>query len=152
MKKTLSFLIILILISGNTPLSAQSVRSASITSVEGSVEVSMQSDAGTWHPAEVGMVLHENDEVRTKKNAAAVLQLDEGDAKTGKLELQENSRLRLSTLQVDDPSGDQETLLDLALGKVTVHAKKLKGKSKFEVRTPTSIVTINGAVVVVAVE
>ena len=46
----------------------------------------------------------------------------------------------------DAASGDKNTMIDVALGKVKVYADKLRGKSKFEVNTPTAVLAIRGTI------
>ncbi len=127
---------------------AQEVRTAIISDLRGAVEVKMHGE--DWKPAEEGMVLHEKDEIRTLQDGFSKLLLDE-EAGTGKLELKENSLLRLNTMQID-AAGEKTTYLDLALGKVLVHAEKLNADSKFEVRTPTTTTGVRGTVFEVEVE
>ena len=53
----------------------------------------------------------------------------------------------------DDQAGTQNTLFDLSLGEILIKAKKLHSeKSKFEVKTPTSIVGVRGTTFSVTVE
>ena len=49
--------------------------------------------------------------------------------------------------------GTQKTLLDLAIGKILIRAKKLHSEEeKFEVKTPTTIVGVRGTTFAVEVE
>ena len=106
----------------------------------------------TWIPAKVGMVLNQGDIIRTKKDSWALLNLD-GAAETANLELKENSQLKLAELVENKKEATQTTLLDLALGEVLIKAKKLHSeKSRFEVKTPTSIVGVRGTTFSVSVE
>ena len=122
---------------------AEDVRKAILSEVRGGVEVRIKD--GAWQPAKVGMVLHELDELRTAKGAYAQTLLDD-KGKTGKLEVKENSHLRFHTMTWDATSGDKNTMVDVALGKVKVYAEKLRGKSKFEVNTPTAVLGIRGTI------
>lgn len=126
---------------------AEEVRKAIVTKVRGPVEVRMGEEL--WSPAAKGMMLYETHEIRTGVKGFAEIYLDE-DAEAGKLELKEKSHLRLSTM--DMSGSDKETYLDLALGKVLVHAEKLKGNSKFEVKTPNASAGVRGTVFEVSVE
>ena len=127
----------------------QGLREVIVSEMKGSVQVRMA--GGEWQDAAAGMVLHENDEIRTAQGAQVDLLLDR-EANTGKLELREKSHLKLSHMTLDGVTGEKSTMLDLALGKVLVHAEKLKGDSKFEVKTPTSIAGVKGTVFEVSVE
>lgn len=132
------FLMCLIL---SSQASGEPVRKAIISKIRGAVEVKIKEEP--WKPAKMGMVLHELDEIRTAKSGFAQTLLDDG-ASTGKLEIKENSHIRFHTMTLDPVSGDKNTLVDVALGKVKVHAQKLRNQSKFEVNTPTAVLGIRG--------
>lgn len=132
-----------------SPVLAEEIRQATISQLQGDVEVRM---AGSdWKPAEVGMTLHEKDEIRTAGGAYAEIMLDDA-GKTGKFDLEENSHLTLSQMVLDSGTGEKTTLLDLAIGRVLIQAAKLQGNSKFEVKTPTSTAGVRGTVFEVVVE
>lgn len=128
---------------------AQDLRHALVSELKGDVQVRVKGNG--WQRAEVGMTLYEKDEIRTSKGAFAEILLDQG-ASTGKVEMKEKSHLKLNTLGLDHATGEKTTLLHLAIGKVLVHAEKLKGKSKFEVKTPTSTTGVRGTIFEVSVE
>jgi len=124
-------------------------RTATIVENEGANQVS--SDGTNWIPAEVGMVLHQGDVIRTADNSFLVMNLEGEESAT--VELKEKGELRLSELLQDKTAGTQKTLLDLALGEILITSKKLRAEeSKFEVKTPTSIVGVRGTTFSVAVE
>ena len=103
-------------------------------------------------PANVGMSLKQGDAIRTKANSKAILALD-AEAETATVEVKQNSQLTLAELIANQAEGSESTLLDLALGEILIKAKKLHSeKSKFEVKTPTSIVGVRGTTFSVAVE
>ncbi len=124
------------------------IREALIADMKGQVTVKL--NGGEWKEALPGTVLHQNDEIKTGPDGYAEILLDGGDV--ARLELQANSYFRIHTMGMDKESGDKNTLLDLAIGKVLVHAEKLKSDSKFEVRTPTSTTGVRGTVFEVNVE
>ncbi|MBM3249954.1 MAG: FecR domain-containing protein [Candidatus Omnitrophica bacterium] len=145
-------ILILGLVLGVTALGlAENVkRVASIMEFQGTVEVKMGKAA--WQSAQKGMTLNPGDMIRTKKNSFALLNVD-GKAETATVEVKENSQVKLSELLENKKDGTQSTLLDLALGNILIKAKKLHSeKSKFEVKTPTSIVAVRGTTFSVAVE
>jgi hypothetical protein len=123
-------------------------RQATIGEIEGTVLV--KTAANDWVEAKEGTVLDEKDEVRTTAGSTAVILLD--DNKVGKVEMKEKSYFRLNTLKQDPATGKRTTLIDLAEGKLRVHAQKLKEGSKFEVRTPTAIAGVRGTVFDVGVD
>lgn len=123
-------------------------KQATIDKVKGEVLARLQ--AGAWQIAQRGMILNEKDEIKTGEGAEAEVLLDRG--KVARVEIREKSFFRLHTLKQDAGTGDRTTLLDLAIGKVLIRAEKLKGNSKFEVRTPTATTGVRGTVFEVAVE
>jgi len=126
-------------------------RTAKVMALEGRVEARMMGNR-RWTPAEAEMILNEGDILRTRRNSWALLNLD-GEGETATVTVQENSQLLISKLARDEKEGTQETLLDLGLGKVLIEAEKLHSeKSKFEVKTPTSVVGVRGTTFAVEVE
>jgi ferric-dicitrate binding protein FerR (iron transport regulator) len=97
---------------------------------------------GEWQPAKDGMVILPGDEVRTAPGSKVNIVLDDG--KTGSAQLSGGSLFRITAADTDSKTGDKTTMLDLAVGKVLVHAEKLKGGSKFEVRTPQATTGVRG--------
>jgi hypothetical protein len=149
--KTLRILCIICIISLSAALSSAEVskRNATITDIKGNVEV--RTAAGAQEAAKAGMVLTEGDVIMTKADSWATLNLSGAEEAT--VTMKPNSQLALSELKADEKAGSQKTLLDLALGEVLVKTQKLHAKeSKFEVKTPTSIVGVRGTAFSVAVE
>ena len=139
-----------IMISGfGASLSAEGPRKVIVLKTQGTVETKMGEEG--WKVAEAGMELHQNDEIRTAENATAELLLDEGGA-TGRLELKEKSRLRINSMELDQATKEKNTVLDLAIGSVLVHAEKLQGDSKFQVRTANSTTGVRGTTFTVSAE
>ncbi len=129
---------------------AEEARTATIAEMSGKVEV--QTDAGVWMPAQVGMILNQGDSIRTMDESFAVLNVD-GVAETASVEVKQKSNMKLAMLIQDKEAETQNTLLDLSIGEVLIKAKKLHSeKSKFEVKTPTSIVGVRGTTFSVSVE
>lgn len=115
---------------------------ATVMKVEGGVEIRIQDR--DWQNAQAGMVLGQEDEIRTGPNGMAQLLLDQG-GKTGQIEIQPESRLRFSQLRFDPQSERRSTVLDLAVGNVLVQAEKLsEGDSEFRVRTPNAVSGVRG--------
>jgi hypothetical protein len=132
-------------------LAQESERSAKILSLEGAVEVRLGSQKA-WIPAEIGMVLGEGDVIKTRYDSYAVLNLD-GSGETATVDITENSQLLLSELIKDESDDTETTLLDLAIGKILIKAQKLDTpESRFEVKTPTSVVGVRGTAFSVEVE
>ena len=126
---------------------AEEGRYAILMKTNGTVEV--RANGGDWKSAEAGMILHQSDEIRTGPKSTANLLLDEKGS-TGNFELKPTSRIRLGTLTLNASTGDKTTILDLAIGDVLVHAQKLEGNSKFQVRTPNSTTGVRGTTFLVS--
>ena len=124
-------------------------RSATISEIKGKVE--MKTSAGSWEEAKVGAVLTQGDVIITKADSWATLQLSGAEEAT--VNVKPNSQLALAELTTNEKKGVQNTLLDLAMGEILIKTQKLHAKeSKFEVKTPTSIVGVRGTVFSVTVE
>ena len=148
--KTIAVLILVVAVFTVLASAAETKRTATISEIQGSVEV--KNTQGKWSTAKTGMVLNQGDEVRTKGKSYAILDLD-GNAKTAKVEMKENSQLSLAQLMENKAENAQTTMLDLSIGKILIKVQKLATtKSKFEVKTPTSIVGVRGTTFSVAVE
>jgi len=127
---------------------ADQARQATISNLGG--EVLVRQGQGHWQSAQMGMVLNVGDELKTANGAFAEITLDQGQVGTVKVD--QGSLFKIDSMDSNPATGDKNTLLDLAIGKVLVHAGKLQGDSKFEVRTPTSTTGVRGTVFEVSVE
>jgi len=126
-------------------------RTAKITSLEGSAEVKLAGDSN-WFPAKVGTVLNEGDTIKTAANSKVLMNVGE-KAEVGIVEVSEKSQLQVAEMKMDAKEDTSKTLLDLAMGEVLIKAQKVHGdKSRFEVKTPTSIVGVRGTTFKVKVE
>jgi len=141
----------LVLTLSSLAMAGEAKRTASISDLKGKVEVYTKQTKG-WVEAKAGMLLNEGDMLRTMGGSWALLNVD-GRAETATVEVKENSQLKMAQLLENKANSSQSTLLDLALGEVLIKAKKLHSeKSKFEVKTPTSIVAVRGTTFSVAVK
>lgn len=130
---------------------AQEKRIAKIIDFNGKVKIKPSAEE-KWIPLEVGRELGEGDALKVGANSLVLLNLD-GNGEIATVEVTENSQVLISQLIRDNETGKEVTLLDLAIGKLLIEVKKLESKeSKFEVKTPTSIVDIRGAKFTVEVE
>ena len=126
-------------------------RTATVVRMEGGVEI-QQMGTGQWIPAKEAMLLNEGDIIRTDSKGFALLKLN-GAVETATVEVEKNSQLVLAELMENKTAGTQQTLLDLAIGKILIRAQKLHSEdSKFEVKTPTSVVGVRGTTFSVEVE
>ncbi len=134
----------------SAPLFAELGRVAEISNLQGAVWF-RKSGTAEWKGAEKGMLLLENDEIKTGENAKVEILLDTA-GETGKLDLAANTQMRFEAMKKDPATKDKTTLLDLAVGKVLIKAEKLNGNSSFQVKTPTSICGVRGTLFEVTVE
>lgn len=129
---------------------AMEKRTATIVSIDGTAEVKAEGQS-SWAPASVGTVLNQGDVIKTSPKSWALLNVDGGRIAT--VEVKEGSQMTIAELMADPKAETSKTLLDLAMGEVLIKAQKVHGdKSKFEVKTPTSIVGVRGTTFNVKVE
>ena len=138
---------LLIIFLGSTAYASE-LRQATLSNVRGDVFI-RQGDQD-WQPAKTGTILHKSDAIKTSDGGYAEVLLDNG--KVGSVQIHQKSQFKLGTLDLDEATGEKHTLLDLAIGRVMVHAEKLQGNSTFEVRTPTSTTGVRGTMFEVSVE
>lgn len=120
---------------------AQGTSQAKVLEIIGEAKY-MSGGAAEWAILDPEVVLKEGDRIKTASDSQVRLELT-GHAKTAELIIRKETEFTLQTFRHED-SGTEKTLLDVAVGSVLVKAEKLKGDSKFEVKTPTSIVGIRG--------
>ena len=68
------------------------------------------------------------------------------------MRLKENTTLTLDILKENTATKKKVTVLDVSIGKILIQAEKLKDGSRFEVKTPTSVVGVRGTKFSVKVE
>lgn len=90
-----------------------------------------------------GVELAEKDKIKTGPDSSAELEFY-GDRKTGHVTVHKKTEMTLETFRHDEATSKETTLLDVAVGNILIQAEKLKGDSKFEVKTPASMVGIRG--------
>lgn len=113
-----------------------------ITKVTGDVRI-RRSQEKDWTPATYGMELGVEDQIITgSKSSADIVFVRNGVS--SKVRILEKADMCLMTLSLDKVTGDSEILLDLAIGHIIVQTDSLKGNSKFEVLTPTSMTAVRG--------
>jgi len=151
--KTLKMVCVLVLVAGLClpGFAMEEKRTAKIISLDGNAQVKRTGQA-SWEPAEVGITLAEGDIIKTKPNAWALVNIN-GKGQVATVEVKENSQLLFSELIIDKARKSEKTLLDLAVGEILIKAQKVHGQeSRFEVKTPTSIVGVRGTTFAVKVE
>lgn len=151
MKNTLIAMLILALCAA--PAFSQGMlkeREATIVKAEGDVQVMIREE-GAFKPAKEGMVLSEGDIIKTGPSGAALLNIA-GYAKGSLVRMRENTQLNLDILKEDLGTNRKVTVLDVSIGKILIQAEKLKEGSRFEVKTPTSVVGVRGTKFAVEVD
>jgi len=96
-----------------------------------------------WIPAKHGMEISVEDVIQTGIASTADIMFARNGQRS-KIRILEEADMSLMTLNLDKVTGDSEILLDLAIGHIIIRTDPLKGKSKFEVLTPTSMTAVRG--------
>jgi len=126
-------------------------RTATVLALEGSASIKTGPDSD-WLSLAEGDIVSEKSVLRTNSNSKVKLLLN-GEVETAIVWIKPNSQLFLSTLTENPEETRQNTLLDLAIGEILIKAQKLHAQdSKFEVKTPTSIVGVRGTTFAVTVQ
>jgi hypothetical protein len=151
--KIINFLLVatIILFAAAVGVSEEVKRTVTVTKTSGEVMVK-NPGPGSWAPAKEGDILKEGAFIKTGAGAKAALNVD-GTGQTATVDLSEKSLVSFATLVKDNVTGMKKTLLDLSVGQVLIKAEKLDTPdSKFEVKTPTSVVGVRGTKFSVKVE
>lgn len=128
---------------------AETLRSAEIIDIIGHAEITTL--RGERQSAEVGMVLTQGDLIETGSDSWMLLDLK--GIESSSVELEENTKVLLSELLMDQERGVQKTMLDVAIGRILITAEKIQREdSNFRVKTPTSVVGVRGTTFAVEVE
>lgn len=144
-------LVMSVLVAASIVFAEEVKRTAKVIEMNGEAEVKT-GKTGAWSPLEIGAVLNEGDIVKTSSDSTLTLNVD-GSGETATVDVEEDSQILLSELILDKEDGTERTLLDLAIGKIMIRARKLHTpESRFEVKTPTSIVGVRGTEFTVQVE
>jgi len=126
----------------------ETYRGAKLVKLTGTVMVKF-ADSVIWNKAEEGMVLHQNDKIKTTDGASVTVIFDEdgsfGASSKDYVDMYEGTVMLLAKAVYNKETQDKTTRLDLEIGKIVANASTLRTKdSKFEVKTPTSIVGVRG--------
>ncbi len=117
-------------------------RQATIKTLEGSVKIKKK-DAEVWVVAYEGMILNQDDIIKTDADSSVDIVLPtEGEEST--VRIYKKAEVAIQQLVKNEITGEENTVLNVAIGKILIKAAKLKGESRFEVVTPTSVVGVRG--------
>ena len=124
----------------------ESVIKGVISKVSGDVKI-MTKGSNAPHDATINEIIGEGDSITTGSNGAIAIRFDNGNA----LNLKPDTKLSITRLTIDPKTGEYENLFEASTGKVRARIENLKGKSKFEVKTPTAISGARGTIMYVEV-
>jgi hypothetical protein len=112
---------------------------ATVVKVAGDVRVKSRASL-TWHNPKVNEVLGAGDRLETGKNGLIEIKLDNDNV----ISLKSDTKITLTKLTQNLKTGDYENLLEAAKGKIRAKVEKIKGNSKFEIKTPTAVAAVRG--------
>ena len=131
----------------STSLSFAAQKTVVVTDFSGIVE-RKDSERSPWISVKKGIILKEGASVRTKSNSWILLTLITAklNPEPATIRLKPDSEIMLSRLYEHLETNIQTVLLDLSAGEALVTVRELYSPlSKFEVKTPTSIIDVKGA-------
>ena len=104
--------------------------------------VQIQNKGEQWRPLAAGVMVEHGTALRTTARAEVDVKLGEA---TG-IKLDENTEVKVSTLQKEGQQGKQSlgAVLDVLRGRVYIKTKKTKRKSQFRLKTPTGLIVVRG--------
>ncbi len=114
---------------------------AKVAAVSGSVRVRSRGSI-TWHDAKANETLAAGDTVETKENGKIEIRIDNGNT----VDLKPNSQITLHELSENQKNGEYKNLFESKYGKLRAKVGKLKGDSKFEIKTPTAVAAVRGTI------
>lgn len=138
--KLLVFILIVTLILPNVALAKDTEKVAKILELSGDVQVK-KGGGEKLFKAFKNMALTQGDTIITGKDGKVTIELD----KDKEVVIGSDTQLLISELVSSIKAESGKTSLNLLGGKVKVSIKeKLKGDSKFEIKTPTSVMGVRG--------
>lgn len=104
------------------------------TRLSGDVKVTARG-ADSAHAAKIGDMVGEGDTIETGDKGLVEIKFDNGNG----MNLKPNTRIIIVKLVIDPKTGEYENIFESNMGKIRSRIENLKGKSTFEIRTPTAI-------------
>ena len=135
---------LIVMVSASGVSHAEGSSHAKVLELKGEASF-MKAGASIWNKLEPTTILEEGDSVKTGPESEVKLELT-GAAKTAEIMVRKETEFKFDTFRHEDTAKVENTLLNVGVGGVLIKAEKLVGASKFEVKTPTSIVGIRGTV------
>ncbi|MDD5737515.1 MAG: FecR domain-containing protein [Candidatus Omnitrophica bacterium] len=123
--------------AGNGPVQLK----ATIEKTSGSVIIK-KSGSFVSHDAKVGDILAAGDFIETRSNGKVQIKIENGNV----ISLKPDSKLIVKDLTSDPSTGTYINSFESPKGLLRAKVEKLKGNSKFEVKTPTAVGSVRGTV------
>ncbi|MDP3804308.1 MAG: FecR family protein, partial [Candidatus Omnitrophota bacterium] len=110
-----------------------------LAKLTGTVKITPK-DASIPHDANINEILGEGDTIETGDNGMVEIKFDNGCG----LSLKPNTQIKITRLVIDPKTGVYQNLFESSKGKIKARIENLKGKSTFEIKTPTAICGARG--------
>lgn len=117
---------------------------AKVLQINGDAQV-LKAGTNGWIVLSQDMLLSQGDTLKTGNDTQLILELA-GEARTAQVTVRPNTEMTFDTFYYEAEKQSEQTLLDVSVGSILIQAEKLRGESKFEVKTPTSIAGIRGTI------
>lgn len=138
---SLAILVLPVYIAGEEPRIV--LRTGQIVNVVGEVDIKKAGE-NLWMEASCGTHISQYDMIKTREEASVDIEFTKKDGKYFKIRLLDESELSFTRVELDSESTIENILLDLTIGDVLIKTDKFDPKSKFRVRTPTSMIGVRG--------
>ena len=126
-----------------TPVWAEEITQMKATVVKVSGDVRIRSRGSLFsHDAKANEVLKAGDQIETKENGKIEIKLDNDNV----IDLKPKTKLILQKLTTNLKTGEFENLFESKGGSIRAKVEKLKGNSKFEVKTPNAVAAVRGTI------
>ena len=131
-----------------TPIWAEEIAQMKATVVKVSGDVRIRSRGSLFsHDAKANEILKAGDRIETKENGKIEIKLDNNNV----IDLKPKTKLILRKLTANLKTGDYENLFESNSGSIRAKVEKLKGNSKFEVKTPNAVACVRGTIMYLVV-
>ncbi|MCX5715467.1 MAG: FecR family protein [Candidatus Omnitrophica bacterium] len=117
----------------------------SVSKISGSVKITAKGESSA-HEARIGETVQEGYQIETDSNGLAEIRLD-----NNAINMKPNTKLMIIRLAINPETGEYENIFELTIGKIKARIENLKGKSKFEVKTPLAVCGARGTILYVDV-
>jgi hypothetical protein len=98
--------------------------------------------------AKVGDILKDGDRITTGANGLIEIRFDNGNA----MNLKPNTDILIVKLSIDPRTGEYQNLFESNMGEIKARIEGLKGKSKFEVKSPTAVSGARGTIMYMSIQ